>query len=161
LWWSPPPESNRRPHPYHSCGPSPIEEWAQVRVTRVTVSDRQEPPETAPYGTQMARWPASLNLVPHGGRHRPPPYCKSGLFPAAPVRRHTLMTPPALDPLTMGRLALIRLLYLQGLEQSRLPQPVVCSSVLTFHDTVELFLGLTADRLRSVLRASTSPSGAP
>ena len=71
------------------------------------------------------------------------------------------MTPPALDPLTMGRLALIRLLYLQGLEQSRLPQPVVYSSVLTFHDTVELFLGLTADRLRSVLRASTSPSGAP
>jgi hypothetical protein len=64
------------------------------------------------------------------------------------------MTPPALDPLTMGRLALIRLLYLQGLEQSRLPQPVVYSSVLTFHDTVELFLGLTADRLSANLPAN-------
>src|SRR5215217_6034873 len=53
--WSPPPESNRRPHPYHSCGPPPIEEPAQVKVTRVTVNDRQAPPETAPYGTYMAR----------------------------------------------------------------------------------------------------------
>jgi hypothetical protein len=64
------------------------------------------------------------------------------------------MTPSALNPLTMGRLALIRLLYLQGLEQSRLPQPVVYSSVLTFHDTVELFLGLTADRLSANLPAN-------
>jgi hypothetical protein len=55
LWWSPPPESNRRPHPYHSCGPPPIEEWAQVNVTRVTVSDRQRPPVPAACGTQMAR----------------------------------------------------------------------------------------------------------
>ena len=55
LWWSPPPESNRRPHPYHSCGPPPIEEWAQDNVTRVTVSDRQAPSESAPYGTEMAR----------------------------------------------------------------------------------------------------------
>jgi hypothetical protein len=30
---SPPPESNRRPHPYHSCGPSPTEGLAQVSVT--------------------------------------------------------------------------------------------------------------------------------
>jgi hypothetical protein len=52
-----PPESNRRPHPYHSCGPSPIEESAQVNVTRVTVSDRQAPPAPAVYGTQMARPP--------------------------------------------------------------------------------------------------------
>jgi hypothetical protein len=33
----------------------PIEEAAQVNVTRVTVNDRQAPPEPAPYGTQMAR----------------------------------------------------------------------------------------------------------
>src|SRR5215216_5753223 len=52
--WSPPPESNRRPHPYHSCCPSPIEEPAQVIVTRVTVRDRQAPPEPARYGTEMA-----------------------------------------------------------------------------------------------------------
>ena len=28
---------------------------AQVKVTRVTMSDRQAPPEPAPYGTQLAR----------------------------------------------------------------------------------------------------------
>ena len=65
----PPPESNRRPHPYHSCGPSPIEERPQVKVTRVTVNDRQQPPETAPYGTEMARRPAGLNMLPPAG-HR-------------------------------------------------------------------------------------------
>jgi hypothetical protein len=43
------------PHPYHSCGPSPIERTAQVTVTRVTVSDHQAPPALAVYGTQMAR----------------------------------------------------------------------------------------------------------
>ena len=59
--WSPPPESNRRPHPYHSCGPAPIEAWVQVEVTSVTVSDRQAPSDTARYGTEMARWPVSLN----------------------------------------------------------------------------------------------------
>ena len=35
---------------------------AQVNVTRVTVNDRQAPPEPAPYGTQMARGPVCLNL---------------------------------------------------------------------------------------------------
>jgi hypothetical protein len=59
--WSPPPESNRRPHPYHSCGPPPIESAAQVTVTRVTMNDRQAPPEPARYGTGMARRPVSLN----------------------------------------------------------------------------------------------------
>jgi hypothetical protein len=39
-----------------------MEEWAQVRVTRVTVNDCQESPEPAPYGTQLARRPVSLNL---------------------------------------------------------------------------------------------------
>ena len=34
-----------------------VEAWAQVNVTRVTVSDRQAPPEPARYGTQMARRP--------------------------------------------------------------------------------------------------------
>ena len=57
------------------------------------------------------------------------------------------MTTPTIDPLTMSRLALIRLLYLQGVDQSRLPAPLVYSSVLTFHDAAELFLGLAADQL--------------
>jgi hypothetical protein len=34
---------------------TPVEGSAQVKVIRVTVNDRQTPPETAPYGTQMAR----------------------------------------------------------------------------------------------------------
>jgi hypothetical protein len=45
--------------------PPPIEASAQVKVTRVTVTDRQTPPEPAPYGTQLARRLLSLNL----GRH--------------------------------------------------------------------------------------------
>src|SRR5689334_3580564 len=61
-------------------------------------------------------------------------------FARLPQRRHSAMTAPALDRLTMSRLALIRLLYLQGIEQSGLPVPLAYSSVLTFHDAVELFL---------------------
>ena len=38
-----------------------IEAWVQVEVTSVTVSDRQAPSDTARYGTEMARWPVSLN----------------------------------------------------------------------------------------------------
>jgi hypothetical protein len=38
-----------------------IEAWVQVEVTAVTVSDRQAPSATARYGTEMARWPVSLN----------------------------------------------------------------------------------------------------
>jgi len=48
-------DAKPRPHPYHSCCRAPIEEPAQVRVTQVTVNDRQEPHEPALYGTQMAR----------------------------------------------------------------------------------------------------------
>jgi hypothetical protein len=40
-----------------NAGALPIEEAAQVNVTRVTVSDRQAPPAPAVYGTQMARPP--------------------------------------------------------------------------------------------------------
>ena len=39
---------------YPFLGPAPVEEWAQVTVTRVTVNDRQQPPAPAPYGTQLA-----------------------------------------------------------------------------------------------------------
>jgi hypothetical protein len=77
VWvWSPPPESNRRPHPYHSCGPAPIEAWTQVNVTRVTVSDRQAPPEPALYGTQMAHRPAPEPWS-HGRGSSPPTVTQS------------------------------------------------------------------------------------
>ena len=55
LLVEPPAESNRRPHPYHSC-PSPANTGAaQVKMTRMTVADRMAP--RAPFwdGTQMAR----------------------------------------------------------------------------------------------------------
>jgi hypothetical protein len=38
----------------------------------VTVNDRQAPPESAPYGTQMARRPVTPNEIPHGGGQQRP-----------------------------------------------------------------------------------------
>src|SRR5262249_22431412 len=57
------------------------------------------------------------------------------------------MTSPTLDAATMRQLALIRLLYLQGAEQAARPEPTSLFSLLTFHDSVELFLVLAADHL--------------
>jgi hypothetical protein len=56
-----------------------------------------------------------------------------------------------LDPLTMKRLAFIRLLYRQGVDQSRLPEPLTFTSVLAFHDAVELFLILAGEHLGATL----------
>lgn len=53
----------------------------------------------------------------------------------------------SLSPMIMNRLAFIRLLYLQGMDQAELPEPLIYMSVLTLHDTVELFLGLAADHI--------------
>lgn len=47
----------------------------------------------------------------------------------------------------MKNLAFIRLLHRQGIEQSLLPEPLSFTSVLTFHDAVELFLIVTAEHL--------------
>jgi hypothetical protein len=55
------------------------------------------------------------------------------------------------DPTTMNHLALIRLLDQQGIEQTRLPEPLSFASLLTFHDSVELFLVLAADHLGAPL----------
>jgi len=57
------------------------------------------------------------------------------------------MTTPALDAEAVKHLALIRLLYLQGVDQARQPQPLSLFSLLTFHDSVELFLVLAADHV--------------
>jgi hypothetical protein len=38
-----PPESNRRPHPYHSCCRTPLEEAAEVKRSGVSAADRGEP----------------------------------------------------------------------------------------------------------------------
>jgi len=55
------------------------------------------------------------------------------------------------DPTTMNHLAFIRLLYQQGIEQTRLPEPLSFASLLTFHDAVELLLVLAADHLGASL----------
>ncbi|WP_345564652.1 hypothetical protein [Nonomuraea rosea] len=47
----------------------------------------------------------------------------------------------------MRRLTFIRLLHQQGIEQSRSPQPLSFTSVLLFHDAIELFLMLTSEHL--------------
>ena len=60
--------------------------------------------------------------------------------------------PPAgrrLDRAKMNRLAFIRLLYLQGIEQYRQPRPLSAASILIFHDTTELFLILAADHMQA------------
>ena len=46
---------------------------------------------------------------------------------------------------TIGRLAYIRYLYIVGVQQSRQPEPLSSASILTFHDSVELFLHLATE----------------
>jgi hypothetical protein len=48
LLVEPPPESNRRPHPYHSCCRAPVVEGAQVKWTGVSVAERGEPEALRP-----------------------------------------------------------------------------------------------------------------
>jgi len=45
LVWggAPPPESNRRPHPYHSCCRAPVLKGAEVKRSGVSVADRGVP----------------------------------------------------------------------------------------------------------------------
>ena len=61
------------------------------------------------------------------------------------------MTSAAPDPLTMKRLAFIQMLFFQGIEQSRLPEPLNVTSVLSLHDASELFLVLAAEKLGAPL----------
>ena len=55
----------------------------------------------------------------------------------------------------LQRLALIRYLYNTGVRQSQQPEPLAGVSILTFHDSIELFLQLACERL-SVTRQSQS-----
>lgn len=56
-----------------------------------------------------------------------------------------------LSPATMERLAFLRYLYSIGLEQSRQPEPLAAVSILSFHDSVDLFLQLAAECTRATL----------
>jgi hypothetical protein len=51
----------------------------------------------------------------------------------------------ALSPQVVRRLAFIRFLYAQGLEQARRPQPLASTALLSFHDAVEMFVLLVAE----------------
>jgi hypothetical protein len=53
----------------------------------------------------------------------------------------------AISSQEMQRLAFIRLLVQQGVEQAAKPEPMAAAAILTFHDAVELFLMLTSEHL--------------
>lgn len=61
------------------------------------------------------------------------------------------MASPSVDAPTMNRLAFIRMLYQQGIDQARRPEPLSFASLQSFHDCVELFLVLAKDHLRAPL----------
>ena len=56
-------------------------------------------------------------------------------------------------------LAFVRFLYNQGLEQAGRPQPLATTALLSFHDAVEMFLGLAADHLGVSLTANVNFEG--
>ena len=61
-----------------------------------------------------------------------------------------MTTPVPLDAQTMKRLAFIRLLHQQGIDQTRLPEPLTFTAVLSFHDAAEHFLILAGGTPRCV-----------
>jgi hypothetical protein len=65
----------------------------------------------------------------------------------------------ALSPNTVKRLAFIRFLYSQGLEQAARPQPLAAAALLSFHDAVEMFLLLAAEHLSVNLDRNTTFDG--
>src|SRR5438874_2645254 len=52
-----------------------------------------------------------------------------------------------IDQTAMRRLAFIRYLYTLAVKQSMQPEPLGAASILTFHDSVELFLHLAYEHL--------------
>jgi hypothetical protein len=65
----------------------------------------------------------------------------------------------ALSPNTIKRLAFIRFLHSQGLEQAARPQPLAATALLSFHDAVEMFLLLAAEHLGVNLNSNTTFDG--
>lgn len=60
------------------------------------------------------------------------------------------------DKHVMERLAFIRYMYDLGVEQATKPEPHSWMAILTFHDSVELFLGLAASHLDADPRKDTT-----
>ena len=50
-----------------------------------------------------------------------------------------------LDESTSRRLSFIRYLYTQAVEQADQPEPFSAASILSFHDAIEMFLGLACE----------------
>lgn len=61
----------------------------------------------------------------------------------------------SVDPSVVRRLMFIRLIYQQGISQSQQPEPLSMTSVLSFHDSVELFLVLAAEHLGAQVDQNT------
>lgn len=57
------------------------------------------------------------------------------------------------DEIIMRRLAFIKYLYTVAIEQSQKPEPLFLTSILTFHDAIELFLQLSLEHLDVSRRA--------
>ncbi|MFF7966745.1 hypothetical protein ACFZC3_15435 [Streptomyces sp. NPDC007903] len=53
----------------------------------------------------------------------------------------------SLDPFTVQRLAYVRYLYREGIEQSRQPAPLRSRAITSFHDAVENYLGVITQHL--------------
>jgi hypothetical protein len=64
------------------------------------------------------------------------------------------MAPP-LDQHTVQRLAYVRYLFREGVEQSKQPPPLRSRAITSFHDAVENFLGLVAQYLNVELKKNT------
>lgn len=65
----------------------------------------------------------------------------------------------SLDPLVVKRLAFIRFLHEQGVEQSQRPEPLAATALLSFHDAVESFLLLVAEYLNVPISEKTTFDG--
>ena len=63
-----------------------------------------------------------------------------------------------LDPLTVQRLAYVRYLYREGVEQSGQPSPLRSRAITSFHDAVENFIGLAAQHLGVDLKKNADGS---
>lgn len=67
---------------------------------------------------------------------------------AASARREPIISTPSLTQDTVQRLAFIRLLVGQAVDQSHQPEPLAASCILTLHDAIELFLILASEHLK-------------
>lgn len=61
-----------------------------------------------------------------------------------------------LDEQSVKRLAYIRMLYEQGVAQAKQPMPMGASSLLSLHDSVEMFLVLSSDVLNAQVEKHTN-----